>query len=1216
MERAEEEDARVAFQRLKPIATDLMECRNNAQGARKALAAMRDGLLHVPPDGLQACQELVLFPLYLILEAVLVGRMTPETDGKETGIGDMRCATNEGVAEEVFACYQTLLEHTWCEGREPMQQALARAAGVATVCQKSDSETVRKSGLRCLSALILHLRKSPLSKDLHACLCDATSAPALGHLISIPVSYAKSEIHAGTKGSKSVLQFAWATLQEWLEFVDDPDAIAFFVPGTASGLFLTLQRAGSMGPTTASAGGLAVVEAVCALNILLQLVLADSRCKHALADFMIQRDSEAHVDVVQQLHKLARQSKQDTYEKCDGGAETEEFHLHERNQNQSLRCVRDQHWLCSTAQKIGDMVKQTIPLLSHHAHVSVRSALINLCATILNDCAVAMSACREVCVRCLLVLAHDSFEATAKHAKDTLRASMFHTNPSCATCTVVSSILQKALADLPPAGDPEPSHLEENLKLTASCMEALEAEQLVFLFLQSDDARSQLLDLLVGCFCFEGDLRAALGTSWQAGHHESATRLQLLGASCSHVSGISLYKAHQQPLPRFAQGMTYLSTPSLYGRAATVLRLLGRAAAAMQHSGSELAGLLGCARRKVAFEIKTRAHGWQRDAASWFLVINELLYGASGAWNIDKACGQFASRDWTPATTDELISQIVPIMELYAQPELINAPTKTDETRGVSLREAANNCVMLRPLLEGVGIFAGCLGPCFANVDARLLPVAICPLVERVADTSAFVADSAMVSILAVCKHCGYETPQEMLSKNADYVVDELCKQLREPRIYPRSCQLLTAVLRSLDDTSSMFPLVAEPVRLASLMLTPLARRQNENVSNHTLMALREATKATVQEGRKVQGFIKSECEHVLETAANENSKPDQASTMVDAIDSISESAEEFFLKHHQSKQEESAASMDIKLEACQDLLARWRKRLENIATISDTVVETVGPLFASASLSAKGLAMECAIQTLHAAHSYDQAIDSIENMAERIIDDHTKDLDVPKRILLPYIAQLWPDLVQSLNEGQGASIESSLTVLLEMVSVSRATFLARRWIQDAWPACLRLLNDGRSVRSAGLVHADYLAVRQQERSPVSDLHIENVRRSVLSLVEAIATGPSASKVLIPENIGKMAIDLLAYGTLPYSLQVQTQSINTVLKLALVDRAKVESALIKAATIEEDCSRPTVNHKTSRSSELQRVPAGRISERQASVAKLVLSSLQDPITEP
>jgi len=1214
MKRDEDMDARVAFQRLKPISTELMDRRNDAQGARKALVAMRDGLLQVPPDGLQVCHELVLFPLHLILEAVLARRMASEKGKEAPGFDDMRCAIHEGVAEEVYACYRAVLECTWCEGREALQQALARTAGVATVCQKSDSEIVRTLGLRCLSALILHLRNSPRSRDLHAYLCEQATAPALGHLLSIPVSYAKSEIHAGSKGSKSVLQIAWSTLQEWLEFVDDPDAIAFFVPGTASGLFLTLQRAGSLGPTTASAGGQAVVEAISALSTLLQVVLADAHCRSALEDLAIQQNAETGLDVVQQLNEIVKVGRQGAQKSAGGVTDLEECDMNKNSESTSLRCVRDRQWSSRTSQKLGDMAKQTVPVLLHHAQASVRGALIKLSTTVLCECTIAFSTCREVFVRCLLILFQDPSEAVARHAQKTLRATMFHSNPCLTTDKIVSSMLQKALTDLPPAGDPDPSCLEENLKLISSCMEALGPEPLISTFFASEDTRSQTLDLLSGCFCLEGNHRAALGTSWQAGHNESASRLQLLGTSFGHVSGISLFEVHQQPLPRFAQGMTYLSNASLYKYAATAVRLLGRAAAAIDRHGSELAGLLGCARRKVVFILEARGPGWQRDAASWFLLINELLYGASTVWNTNKGYGRSAPPDWMPATTDVLISQITQIMELYAQPELLNLPTASNEARGFGFREAADNCIMLRPLLEGVGIFAGCLGPYFADHDARLLPAAICPLVERVADASGLVADSAMISILAVCRHCGYKNPSEMLAKNADYIVDELCKQLREPSAYPQSCKLLTVVLRSQDDTSTMFPLVAEPVRLASLILTPTARQGSKAVSNHALTALLEAMKATVREGKKVQECIKLESEDLLVSADEENNAPVQAPISLDLADSNSESVKEFFNKYHQAKENETGDSVDSNLEACQDLLAKWRKRLENIAAILDTAVETVGPLFASASLSTKVLAMDCALETLYAAKFYDQAIDCIESLAERFTSDHTKDLDMPRRKLLPCLAQLWPDLVQSLNEGQGSSIEMSLRTLLEMVLLSRGTFLARRWIQDAWPACLRLMDCGGHVESAGLLHADYLAVRQRKQDPVSALHVEKVQTHVLSMVDAIATGTSASKVLIPENLGKMVIDLLQYGTLPFSLHVQTQCINTLSKLALVDCAKVVSALKEAASSGEDCCSSAFHNKSASSSELQYIPTGSNPDRRASVAKLVLSSLQGPIS--
>lgn len=59
-------------------------------------------------------------------------------------------------------------------------------------------------------------------------------------------------------------------------------------------------------------------------------------------------------------------------------------------------------------------------------------------------------------------------------------------------------------------------------------------------------------------------------------------------------------------------------------------------------------------------------------------------------------------------------------------------------------------------------------------------------LLERLADPCPSVATSAAAALGSVCLHCGYASRQDLLTANADYLVDGLCRQLRMLDSHPR----------------------------------------------------------------------------------------------------------------------------------------------------------------------------------------------------------------------------------------------------------------------------------------------------------------------------------------------------------------------------------------------------------------------------------------------
>jgi hypothetical protein len=133
----------------------------------------------------------------------------------------------------------------------------------------------------------------------------------------------------------------------------------------------------------------------------------------------------------------------------------------------------------------------------------------------------------------------------------------------------------------------------------------------------------------------------------------------------------------------------------------------------------------------------------------------------------------------------------------------------------LSLQVLGANALLLRCLIDCTGTIARCAGPRFSS-NTKLLRGALLPLFERLADPCPLVAAAAGTALASICRHCGYPLGLgQLVGRNADYVVDGVCKRLRSLQQYPRAPQLLAALLRESGVGAQLLPLLAEPLRAA-----------------------------------------------------------------------------------------------------------------------------------------------------------------------------------------------------------------------------------------------------------------------------------------------------------------------------------------------------------------------------------------------------------------
>ncbi len=162
------------------------------------------------------------------------------------------------------------------------------------------------------------------------------------------------------------------------------------------------------------------------------------------------------------------------------------------------------------------------------------------------------------------------------------------------------------------------------------------------------------------------------------------------------------------------------------------------------------------------------------------------------------------------------------------------------------------NALLLRVLIDACGAAARSTG---RRLSGRLLRVILLPLLERLSDPCALVANAADTALRSICMHGGYATAAvsgsdaavaasgaaaanaaehvlctapvaaastaergglaALVAANADYVVDGVCRQLRSLGAHPRAPQLLAALLRKAGVGPELVPLLAEPAQAA-----------------------------------------------------------------------------------------------------------------------------------------------------------------------------------------------------------------------------------------------------------------------------------------------------------------------------------------------------------------------------------------------------------------
>ncbi|KAL3699023.1 hypothetical protein R1sor_017045 [Riccia sorocarpa] len=474
-------DGQRAFERLKPLCTQLLEVSANSPEERAVvLDALQRVLKDIDPAGLQKCMDYVLFPLLLLLDAAVSTRTSSVRDTNAVKARQM--VIPDRVAERTLSCVEVVLQRCTLETNQQMTMMLRKLTGAAMLTASEAAEEFRHGVVKCLKALLTNLsscssglctcqsvspsrfemlkqttRKSAESFEIPSSKFEASMsekdicplgllqmesmAPAVGHLISLLLQIAEAEAGRGGVGSGKLRRDALSTLRLLILKVGSADALAYFLPGVVRG-FATAMRftkaqvnSGFATPivhVSGAAGWPAVVEeAVRGMAEILSLVLGDEVNRFISSDpTSTSIEEDATLDVaLDYLKDLALQSgRRDknavaTHETTEAEAKTSTLVVHQ-SQDQDhgvgvnpLRVERSKKWLSETTARVQTFLSQTLPLLCAHQSSSVRLAVAESTAVILGNCTRTMEAVSSLLLECLLALACDDFTHVASSAQ-------------------------------------------------------------------------------------------------------------------------------------------------------------------------------------------------------------------------------------------------------------------------------------------------------------------------------------------------------------------------------------------------------------------------------------------------------------------------------------------------------------------------------------------------------------------------------------------------------------------------------------------------------------------------------------------------------------------------------------------------------------------------------------------------------------------------------
>ncbi|KAJ4705806.1 ARM repeat superfamily protein [Melia azedarach] len=542
-------------------------------------------------------------------------------------------------------------------------------------------------------------------------------------------------------------------------------------------------------------------------------------------------------------------------------------------------------------------------------------------------------------------------------------------------------------------------------------------------------------------------------------------------------------------LPRMPPWFVSVGSQKLYQALAGTLRLVGLSLMPDFESEGRLSVItdipLGYLHKLVA-EVRAREYNkesWQswynrtglgqllHQASTAACIINEMIFGlsdeavdtistmfqksrivreifrVSDAESIDIQSYNFNESIWKvklkKGVKSHLIDCVGKIMHEYVSSEVWDLPVDRqssliqydEEVEDVTLHFFCDTAMLHQIIINGIGIFALCLGKDFAS--SGFLHSSLYLLLENLISSNSQVrsASDAVLHVLSAIS--GYPMVGHLVLANADYVIDSICRQLRHLDLNPHVPNVLAAMLSYIGVANKILPLLEEPMRSVSQELEILGRHQHPDLTISFLKAVAEIVKASKHEASTLPSQAESYLMHVKSKISYTGDKAKTKSKQ--GSGSCYEQWESILFNLNDSK--------------------RYRRM---VGSIAGSCLTTATALLASEKQAACLVALDIVEDGITTLAKVEEAYRH-ERAAKEAIEEelcssslyHLQDNleaaedGTDENRLLPAVNKLWPFLVICVRSKNPVAVRRCLSVISSVVQFCGGDFFSRRFHTD-----------------------------------------------------------------------------------------------------------------------------------------------------------------------